>query len=82
LRQDNFRAFRGVFLDLRACYGRGDWGAARAALARCRRLNDFAQMADVFNLYEARLAVLEADPPAANWEGVFSGSAPAQRAIA
>jgi adenylate cyclase len=82
LRQDNFRAFRGSFLDMRACYGGGDWAAARTALARCRRQNDFAQMTAVLDLYEARLAVLEADPPAANWEGVFAGSAPAHRAIA
>ena len=82
LRQDNFRALRGAFVDMRECYGRSDWGAARSALARCRRLNDFAQMTGVLDLYEARLAVLEADPPAANWEGVFSASAPAHRAIA
>jgi len=55
-----------VMLEL---YRAQDWRAARAALCACRggdpRLEAF------YELYDARLAYFTANPPAADWDGVF-----------
>ena len=51
-------------------YRAGDWRLAREILAVCRdgapeRLKYF------FALYEERIAAQEADPPPADWDGVY-----------
>jgi adenylate cyclase len=50
-------------------YRAQDWRAARVALCACRggdpRLEAF------YDLYDARLAYFTANPPAADWDGVF-----------
>jgi adenylate cyclase len=50
-------------------YRAQDWAAARAALADCRRLA--AAPAELYELYDRRIADYAAAPPPANWDGVF-----------
>jgi adenylate cyclase len=71
-RQSHFRAFRGAFLEMREHYSKGDWAAARQALDRSRRNNEIYQLGKVLDIYESRLAKLEAAPRASTWDGVYS----------
>ena len=71
-RKSHFRAFRGAFLEMREHYGRGEWAAARLALDRSRRNNENIELGKVLDIYESRLAKLEAGPPAPVWDGVYS----------
>ncbi len=49
-------------------YRAADVEAARAQLARCRASGS---LEGLYALYEGRLDALDADPPAADWDGVF-----------
>jgi adenylate cyclase len=64
-----FRALAASHEAMLAGYRARDWAAARAALREChgrdRRLEEF------YDLYEERLAYFAANPPAADWDGVF-----------
>jgi adenylate cyclase len=71
-RQSHFRAFRGAFLEMREHYSKGDWAAARQALDRSRRNNEINQLGKVLDIYESRLAKLEAAPRVSTWDGVYS----------
>lgn len=46
-----------------------DWIGARQALARCRGRDP--RLAAFYSLYEERLAYLAANPPVADWNGIF-----------
>ena len=46
-----------------------DWAAAREALGRCRNVDGAVE--GFYQLYEERIAAYEAEPPAADWDGVF-----------
>jgi adenylate cyclase len=46
-----------------------DWAGARAALSQCRGHD--ARLEALYDLYEERLAYFAANPPAADWDGVF-----------
>ena len=46
------------------------WGEARAALADCRARGADLGLATFYDLYEARIAAFEADPPPSDWDGV------------
>ncbi len=52
-----------------AAYRAQDWPAARGALAACR--GEPAAPAELYELYERRIAGFTAVPPPANWDGVF-----------
>ena len=54
-------------------YRSQQWVEARALVAECRELDDFLQLPlDVlYDLYDERIGVYEADPPAPDWDGVF-----------
>ena len=52
-----------------ARYRARDWAGARAALARCRGRDK--RLEELYTLYEERLAYLETNTPAADWNGVF-----------
>jgi len=66
------REFQALLEDhaaMMAGYRAQDWGAAHAALARCRGRDP--RLAGVYELYEERLAYFADHPPAADWDGVF-----------
>jgi len=52
-------------------YRRQDWAAASASLARCRDLDD-GLVRGVCQLYEERIETLKAEPPGADWDGVYT----------
>ncbi|MGH6962830.1 MAG: adenylate/guanylate cyclase domain-containing protein, partial [Dongiaceae bacterium] len=52
-----------------AAYRTQDWPAARRALATCRV--EQPGLAELYDLYERRIADYAAAPPPANWDGVF-----------
>jgi adenylate cyclase len=52
-----------------AFYRAQDWPAARTALAECRAYDP--KLAGLYDLYADRLDYFEADPPDADWDGVF-----------
>ena len=52
-----------------AFYRAQDWPAAQAALDRCRERAP--QLADFYDEYDERIAHFAADPPGADWNGVF-----------
>ena len=55
-----------------AAYRDRNWPEARAQLARCRdlALTEWA-LDDLYDLYETRIATYNADPPPADWDGVY-----------
>jgi adenylate cyclase len=50
-------------------YRRQDWASARAAIADCRRYD--AGLAQLYDLYDARIGFFAANPPGCEWDGVF-----------
>jgi len=52
-----------------AAYRAQDWTAAHAALCECRCRG--AELAGFYDLYEERIAEYAANPPGADWDGVF-----------
>jgi adenylate cyclase len=50
-------------------YRARDWAAARAALERCRGRDP--RLDALYDLYTGRIAYFSANPPAADWDGVF-----------
>jgi adenylate cyclase len=50
-------------------YRAQDWAGARGALEECRRYGD--ELAGFYDLYAERIALFEANPPGADWRGVF-----------
>ena len=45
------------------------WADARGAMAECRALN--GGLGQLYDLYEERIQAFEADPPGADWDGIF-----------
>lgn len=73
---DEARATERGFTDLQArhdaalaAYRQRDWVAAGRLFARCRDMADGA-LDRLYDMYEARLAALRADPPGEDWDGV------------
>ena len=54
-----------------ASYRTQEWAKARESVGKCRELTDGFRIAGLFDLYEGRIADYEANPPAADWDGVF-----------
>jgi len=61
-------ALHGAFI---ASYRAQSWLAARAALDRVRAAGQAWCLDALYDLYAARLAAFEADPPGSDWDGVF-----------
>ncbi len=64
-----FQALAAQFETTLARYRAQDWAGARAALGKCRALDP--SLADLYDLYEERIAQYESDPPGPDWDGVY-----------
>ena len=49
-----------------------DWAKARGLAAECRKLD--GDIGGLYDLYDERIDVFEADPPGADWDGVFTAT--------
>jgi adenylate cyclase len=65
---DRFAATHAAML---ASYRTQDWPAARAALAECRTIDVSGTLHPYYAVMAARIDTLEADPPPADWGGVY-----------
>ena len=57
-----------------AAYRAQNWAEARTWLARCGELRRDLPVDGFYALMEDRIATFEADPPGANWDGVFTAT--------
>jgi adenylate cyclase len=69
---DRFRGLQTAHAALLAAYRRQDWGQARGSLAACRPLAPM--LAEVYDVYEERIALFQESPPGADWDGVFTAA--------
>jgi adenylate cyclase len=68
-RDPGFRALGERHDAMRAAYRAQEWDCARAALAEARRLGP--DLANLYDLYEERIAHFMTHPPGPDWDGVF-----------
>jgi adenylate cyclase len=52
------------------CYRSQNWQGGRAALAQCRACGE-TRLTELYDLYAERFDYFAANPPAADWDGVF-----------
>ncbi|MBL6935973.1 MAG: adenylate/guanylate cyclase domain-containing protein [Alphaproteobacteria bacterium] len=52
-------------------YRAQDWEKAKNFLAECRNLDKEERLGKLYDLYAERIAEFEANPPPADWDGVF-----------
>ncbi len=64
-----FAARAAHFETMLARYRAQDWDAARGALGDCRQLD--RSLAELYDLYEERIAHYETNPPGPDWDGVY-----------
>ena len=55
--------------DMIKAYRSQEWGTARSLIKECRTLD--GSLETLYELYEERLDIFEADPPGPEWDGVF-----------
>ncbi len=78
--QAGFRAMAAAHDGMLAAFRGQRWDEARTALASCRRLQAAAwlgpgfDLADLYALYEKRIAEFAAAPPGPEWDGVYVAS--------
>jgi adenylate cyclase len=65
-----FKALKERHDALIAAYRRQDWDAAEIAIEACRPMAP-AYMRGFYNVYAGRVAEFRADPPPADWDGVY-----------
>ncbi len=68
---DGFKALKSEHDGMLAAYRAQDWAAAKARLQAARGLIGDFNLAPFYDVYEERIAQYEADPPGAEWDGVF-----------
>jgi len=71
-RTDDFKAFKAKVDDVLRLYRAQDWNAARTAIVEARILSEPYDIDETFfALYDDRVNEGEANPPGADWDGVF-----------
>ena len=69
-----FTQLRSLHDRMLAAYRAQDWPEARALLNGCREAGGRFGLGDVYAVFEERIAYFEANPPGAEWDGVFVSS--------
>jgi adenylate cyclase len=54
-----------------ACYRKQQWDEAVTLIERCRKLGNGFDVAGLYDMYEERIAMYRAEPPPADWDGVY-----------
>jgi adenylate cyclase len=66
-----FQALLAKHGDMLAAYRAQDWTGMRELVAECRTRAPGLGLGPLYDLYDARCDVFEADPPGDDWDGVF-----------
>jgi adenylate cyclase len=69
-----FRALAAAHAAALAAYRAQDWKGAESFFKEARALGAPWHLEKLFDLYDARLAAFRAEPPAAEWDGVFTAT--------
>lgn len=67
----DFQALKPAHDAMLAAYRSQRWDDARAALADCRKYSQKFNIDGLYDVYAERIDATEADPPGADWDGVF-----------
>jgi len=67
----DFLAFKAKVDELLVAFRGQDWPGAKALIAEAREMAKPYNIDGLFDLYEQRIADYEANPPGADWDGVF-----------
>jgi adenylate cyclase len=67
-----FQRLRNLTIEMLACYRSRDWDGALAAIERGRRTDEAHTLAQLFDLYEARILAYQASPPDDDWNGAYA----------
>ena len=65
------RELREAQAQVLAHYRKQDWDGALSLMTRCRKLAEPFGAAGLYDMYEERIAAYRADPPGADWDGVY-----------
>ncbi len=69
---ESFQRLRNLTIEMLGCYRTRDWDGALAAIERGRETDDGHALEYLYDLYEARLASYQENPPPADWNGAFA----------
>jgi adenylate cyclase len=69
-----FQELEQVHNAMLAAYRSQQWAEARRLLARCGELRHDLHLEGFYALMEERIAMFEANPPGADWDGVFTAT--------
>jgi len=56
---------------LLAAYRKQEWAEARAQIVRCNEIDPGFHLEKLYHIYEERMQEYEANPPGADWDGVY-----------
>jgi adenylate cyclase len=62
---------RGLNEQMLGRFRRQDWDGTLDLIARCRKIADHFNMAGLYDMYVERIEAYRADPPGADWDGVY-----------
>jgi adenylate cyclase len=54
-----------------ACYRKQQWDEAVTLIEHCRKLGNGFDVVGLYDMYEERIAMYRAEPPPADWDGVY-----------
>lgn len=69
-----FQDLAGRHQDMLAHYRARRWDAALEALAACRQIDVGIDLGEFYDVYETRIRAYQAEPPPADWDGVFTAT--------
>jgi len=72
--EPSFIAFKATVDEMLRLYRAQDWSAARTANAQAREMGKVYDIDHFFDLYDERIDEYQANPPGAEWDGVFTAT--------
>ena len=67
-----FQNLRNLTIEMLASYRNRDWEGALMSIERGRRTDEAGRLADLYDLYEARILDYQKNPPPDDWNGAFA----------
>src|SRR6201991_367492 len=67
-----FQNLRNLTIEMLACYRSRDWEGALMSIERGRRTDEAGGLANLYDLYEARIRNYQTAPPPDDWNGAFA----------